>query len=44
MHSMPDYSLRLPAWTVGENALEKLREICPKGQNAVVIGGKKGTR
>lgn len=43
IHSMPEYSLRLPAWTVGENALEKLREICPKGQNAVVIGGKKGT-
>ena len=43
IHSMPEYSLRLPAWTVGANALEKLREICPKGQNAVVIGGKKGT-
>ena len=41
--SMPDYSLRLPAWTVGEKALEKLREIVPAGQTAVVIGGKKGT-
>ncbi len=43
IQSMPDYSLRLPAWTVGENAVEKLREICPAGQTAVVIGGKKGT-
>ena len=40
---MPDYSLRLPAWTVGEKALEKLREIIPAGKTAVVIGGKKGT-
>ena len=40
--SMTDYSLRLPAWTVGENALDKLREIVPAGQTAVVIGGRKG--
>ena len=40
--SMPNYSLHLPAWTVGENALEKIREICPAGQTAVVIGGRKG--
>lgn len=39
---MTDYSLRLPAWTVGENALDKLREIVPAGQTAVVIGGRKG--
>ena len=41
--SMPDYSLTLPSWSVGENALEKIREILPAGQTAVVIGGKKGT-
>lgn len=40
--SMPNYSLRLPAWTVGENALDQIREVCPAGQNAVVIGGRKG--
>ena len=40
---MPDYSLTLPSWSVGENALEKIREILPAGQTAVVIGGKKGT-
>lgn len=43
INSMPDYSLRLPSWTVGEKALEKLREILPVGQTAVVIGGKKST-
>ena len=41
--SMPDYSLTLPSWSVGENALDKIREILPSGQIAVVIGGKKGT-
>jgi glycerol dehydrogenase len=40
---MPDYSLTLPSWSVGENALDKIREILPSGQIAVVIGGKKGT-
>ena len=40
---MPNYSLTLPSWSVGENALEKIREILPAGQTAVVIGGKKGT-
>ena len=43
MQSMPNYSLRLPSWTVGENALDQLRAICPAGQTAVVIGGRKGT-
>ena len=39
---MPDYSLRLPSWTVGENALDMLRTVCPAGK-AAVIGGRKGT-
>ncbi len=39
--SIPDYSLHLPSWTVGENALQKIREICPAGQKAAVIGGHK---
>ncbi len=43
IRSMTDYSLHLPSWTVGENALEKIRDICPAGGTAVVIGGRKGT-
>lgn len=39
---MLDYSIRLPSWTVGENALERLREVCPSGLKAAVIGGRKG--
>ena len=40
--SMPDYTLKLPSWSVGENALDMLRSVCPKGK-AAVIGGRKGT-
>lgn len=40
--SMENYSLRLPAWSIGPDALMKLREICPAfGRAAVVIGGKR---
>ena len=41
--SMPNYSLTLPSWSVGVDALNKLREIIPAGKTAVVIGGRKGT-
>ena len=41
IHSMRDYSLRLPAWTVGENALDAVKAVVPAGQKAVVIGGEK---
>ena len=40
--SMPDYSLRLPAWTVGSRALDAIREVIPAGKKAAVIGGNKG--
>ena len=43
IHSMPNYSLRLPAWTVGTDALNAMKDVIPAGQKAVVIGGKKGT-
>ena len=43
IQSMPNYSLRLPAWTVGKDALDKIPKIIPAGQTAVVIGGRKGT-
>ena len=39
---MPDYSLRLPAWTVGSRALDAIREVIPAGKKAAVIGGNKG--
>ena len=35
------YSITLPSWTAGENALEKVPEICaPYGKHAVIIGGR----
>ena len=40
--SMPNYSLKLPAWSVGKEALEKIPDICTAGMTAVVIGGRKG--
>lgn len=39
---MPNYTLQLPAWTVGKDALKSIRSVVPKGKTAVVIGGKKG--
>ncbi|MBR6186573.1 MAG: iron-containing alcohol dehydrogenase family protein [Clostridia bacterium] len=39
---MPNYSLRLPAFTVGKDALSAIRDVIPDHQKAVVIGGKKG--
>ena len=40
LKSMPDYSIRLPAWTIGENALNSVADICKKsGSRAVIIGG-----
>ncbi len=43
MTAMPLPSLHLPAWPAGERALDRIRDFCPAGQTAVVIGGRKGT-
>ena len=42
MTCLQNASICLPAWTVGEDALESIRKICPPGLKAAVIGGKKG--
>ena len=36
--SMPNYSLKLPAWSVGKEALEKIPDICTAGMTAVEFG------
>ena len=42
---MENYSITLPAWTVGKEALDKIGEICaPYGKSAVLIGGQKALR
>lgn len=42
MRSMENYSLRLPAWTIGPEALRQVPAICgPTGKQAVIIGGQK---
>ena len=39
---MRNYSITLPAWTVGDDALSALGRVCtPFGKTAVVIGGRK---
>ena len=39
---MENYSITLPAWTVGEKALDKVVEICaPHGKTAALIGGRR---
>ena len=40
--AMRNYSITLPAWTVGDDALSSLGRVCtPFGKTAVVIGGRK---
>ena len=40
--SMPDYSIRLPAWTIGIHALEQITSVCREsGTRAVLIGGRR---
>lgn len=42
MTSMPDYSIRLPSWTIGIHALDKVSEVCREsGTRAVIIGGRR---
>ena len=39
---MPDYSIRLPAWTIGIHALEQIPSVCREsGTRAVLIGGRR---
>ena len=40
MASMPEYSLRLPAYSIGTDVLSNIPRICaPYGKRAVIIGG-----
>ncbi len=40
--AMENYALRLPAWSVGEDALKDLTRVClPVGSTCAVIGGKR---
>ena len=42
MTSLPDYSIRLPSWTIGIHALDKVSEVCREsGTRAVIIGGRR---
>ena len=38
MASMPEYSLRLPAYSIGTDALSNIPRICaPYGKTAIII-------
>ena len=42
MASMPEYSLRLPAYSIGTDVLSNIPGICtPYGKSAVIIGGRR---